>query len=1726
MRKTRKQLIAKVLCVSMLLQLGAFPSGAAGSARIGANGTVYADGYEEYIINEDPSDEELEEELASGSNAAYHTASGSNASYDTASGSNAKEKLASSSNMPLSASEGLVVRALEEDKANFSLGTVSKISEADLGGNILQITSGWNSSRLKGVAEFKNANKLFQRDQFTLQAYVYHEGDNEKAAAFTVGEKTNYFSVNLTPAALKYAAGKAEKTVGAEERFQNSWICLSISYEENEEEGQVAVYADGEELIAPTGIGFKLSELNGIKAYVGGTFAETSFMGAGKYDNITVYDWADAVELETDVTAASNVVDTVEEKVLQYNFSDILERISTQEEAEAAVAAWVMEEFADILDAGIVIRPSVTSFEAPGEPYREAFEGKPGKMTFSFKIFSESATAMTEELDVVVAPAGNAGEIPVYDSFSGTAKGTGSKEYSMWLDTEGKHIQAHGGQVQALNEAAVQYDLDENGEIEDKNVWLWYGEDKTRNGKPIDGVKCYVSTDLYNWTDKGTVLRTHDLLPAKLGDGSFAEGGVSLDEDALETIKAWAEMEAPTEEVGQEEIDMAKNFVEAYVDSSFASGYDDEKLELAFWNLYTGYCIAERPKMLYNEGTGQYVVVYHQDAPAGSAIKTYVEEILANGSSDNTGSRYSRASMGFAVSDSPFGPFKLVNVQRMNGYESEYNPAKLGMARDMNVFLDDTDIDQNGIPDAYAIYSSEENAKLYISLLNEEYTGPATEGSDDTMELPDGSTIKTFATRVLPDNSREAPAVFKHDGWYYMITSGTSGWDPNKATYYRAQHIFGPWEAMGDPCEGGSGTTFRSQSTSVIPVDAESGQFIYMGDRWRTESGSSAQWYSSYMWVPIQISSDHRIELKNVSNWDLSLLERLGTVKINSELPAMVEYGSTALLPATVNVTVGKNTYDTPVAWTAPTALGTQVVEGTLTELDREISFQAEVVARDVLYFVDCGAAGTEGRDYFNKITEYSAESIKNAETPDQAYVAGSWGYEGNNTKARATGDVYEMLRYVSGGSGRNLSYRFDDLEEGTYSVYLGFFSPTTWPSDNRTAKISVKSGGQELAGAEHKIASGVKNMVAFDGVSIGRGEDLNIMLSPKNTGSNTDVQISYIAVCKKPVISVETAIPTIDMDHPVLPDKLMVNVDGVSRETRVTWNDAQVNGLKKSIGLHTLNAIMTDLGNRSLSVEVMAAPSNAVYFADCGSAEAGGEFSKIAELSAGLLRNPEVPDQAYAEGGWGYEGEHTVARASGTGLYEMLRYVQKNSSVHNISYRFDGLEAGTYEIRMGFFDPWYQYSKGNRVAGITAEVNGEPAGKTVSHTLKDTKDMVTLSGLVLSDVGTIRVNLDSVNPGNDTDVMVSYIAVCKTADAPEDIYYTVNFDVNGGSAVESQEVKEGERVEKPENPTRAGYTFIGWYQDAAYTAAWDFAADTVTADTTIYAKWEKDKEPEATYYTVSFDAVGGTTVAGQKVKEGELAKKPKDPTRTGYTFAGWYQDAAYTAAWDFAKDTVSENTTLYAKWAEASEPQPEEKEYTVVFVSNGGTSVPDQTVKEGGKVTAPEKPQRSRYVFGGWYQDEACKIPWDFDTDIVTRDTTLYAKWTRRSSSDSDDNSDSSDTSGSSVSMVGDTVSGRWIQSGNTWKFRKSKGGLAKNEWGRINGVWYYFKEDATMIENSWLLYNNNWYYLGPGGGMYANRWMEYQGFWYYLNADGSMAKDTRTPDGYLVDAEGRWVK
>ena len=110
-----------------------------------------------------------------------------------------------------------------------------------------------------------------------------------------------------------------------------------------------------------------------------------------------------------------------------------------------------------------------------------------------------------------------------------------------------------------------------------------------------------------------------------------------------------------------------------------------------------------------------------------------------------------------------------------------------------------------------------------------------------------------------------------------------------------------------------------------------------------------------------------------------------------------------------------------------------------------------------------------------------------------------------------------------------------------------------------------------------------------------------------------------------------------------------------------------------------------------------------------------------------------------------------------------------------------------------------------------------------------------------------------------------------------------------------------------PTAPTRVGYTFAGWYSDAALTSVFDFNAP-VTGPATLYAKWT------IITYTVSINSNGGSDVTPQSVAYNATAVMPTAPTRVGYTFAGWYSDAALTSVFDF-NAPVTGPATLYAKW-------------------------------------------------------------------------------------------------------------------------------------------------------------------------------------------------------------------
>ena len=230
----------------------------------------------------------------------------------------------------------------------------------------------------------------------------------------------------------------------------------------------------------------------------------------------------------------------------------------------------------------------------------------------------------------------------------------------------------------------------------------------------------------------------------------------------------------------------------------------------------------------------------------------------------------------------------------------------------------------------------------------------------------------------------------------------------------------------------------------------------------------------------------------------------------------------------------------------------------------------------------------------------------------------------------------------------------------------------------------------------------------------------------------------------------------------------------------------------------------------------------------------------------------------------------------------------------------------------------------------------------------------------------------------------------------------TVSFDSNGGTNVVAVKVTKGGKLTAPTAPTKVSddennYSFDGWYKDQALNQAFDFSKDTITKDTTLYAKWNATP---ITKYTVTFETNGGSNVTSQHVKAGGKVVRPEtDPTKDAdddytYEFENWYKDQALNQAFDFSKDTISKDTTLYAKWTST----PITK-YTVTFETNGGSDVTSQQVKVGGKAVRPETDptkdadQQYTYTFAGWYSDAACTQEFDFSSPITSA-TTIYAKW------------------------------------------------------------------------------------------------------------------------------------
>ena len=193
------------------------------------------------------------------------------------------------------------------------------------------------------------------------------------------------------------------------------------------------------------------------------------------------------------------------------------------------------------------------------------------------------------------------------------------------------------------------------------------------------------------------------------------------------------------------------------------------------------------------------------------------------------------------------------------------------------------------------------------------------------------------------------------------------------------------------------------------------------------------------------------------------------------------------------------------------------------------------------------------------------------------------------------------------------------------------------------------------------------------------------------------------------------------------------------------------------------------------------------------------------------------------------------------------------------------------------------------------------------------------------------------------------------------------------------------------DEPERTGYDFTGWYEDAEATSEFDFAS-VLNENITLYAGWERKT------FTISFEPNGGSDVPAQSVKFEDKVELV-EPTKSGYSFEGWYTDSALTNVYDFDAP-VESSFTLYAKWLKNS---GEVTDKQLIYDLNYDTDNKIFATVDFGTKTSlipatagpKDDPERFGYVFAGWYEDAACTAKANLRKSVKDT-TTFYAKWNK----------------------------------------------------------------------------------------------------------------------------------
>ena len=378
-------------------------------------------------------------------------------------------------------------------------------------------------------------------------------------------------------------------------------------------------------------------------------------------------------------------------------------------------------------------------------------------------------------------------------------------------------------------------------------------------------------------------------------------------------------------------------------------------------------------------------------------------------------------------------------------------------------------------------------------------------------------------------------------------------------------------------------------------------------------------------------------------------------------------------------------------------------------------------------------------------------------------------------------------------------------------------------------------------------------------------------------------------------------------------------------------------------------------LGDDSVNTKVV--PNNITsYFRSEGltmsfNSNGGTSVSSINAELGDPVSEPTAPLKAgYTFAGWYSDNALTLAYTFSTMPEDNITLYAKWDTVnYNISYHLDG---------------------GVNHTSNPSTYNIETATISLGDT---TKTGYTFNGWYENSIFTDKSEVSEITQGSTGNIELYAKYTINQ--------YTISFNSNDGTMVSNITQDYDTAVSEPTAPTKAGYTFGGWYADSGLTSIYTFTT-MPSENMTLYAKWN------IVTYDIVYNMNGGLNHTSNpetyNIQNSTITLG--HPTKTGHTFLGWFDNSAFSGSAITEVTTGSTgDVTLYAKWSINT--------YMITFVSNGGSSVPAIIQEYNSDLVAPSAPTKTDLIFAGWFLNPSLTQSFTFDK-MPAGNVTLYAKF------------------------------------------------------------------------------------------------------------------------------------